>query len=144
MASSFTYDRRVEFADTDTAGVVHFTNLLRYLEEAEHAFYRSLGVSAYVRDEEGVFGLPRVSIRCDYRAPVGYGEVVRVHLRVREIGRSSIGYAASFHGADEGSPEIARAEMTVASVYRALGEERWRGTPLPERLRERLEVASAE
>lgn len=144
-ASTFAYERRIEFADTDTAGVVHFTSLLRYLEEAEHAFYRSLGLLAYARDPEGVFGLPRVSIRCDYRAPVGYGETVRIELVVREIGNASIRYGAIFVGTGGPEPEeIARAEMTVASVYRRAGEDRWRGTPLPDAFRRRIERAGTD
>lgn len=142
MASTFVYERCVEFADTDTAGVVHFTNLLRYLEEAEHAFYRSLGLAAYSRDPDGVFGLPRVSVRCDYRAPIGFGETVRIELSVRDVGTGSIRYAAVFRGtADREAEEIAHAEMTVASVHRGVGDDRWRGTPLPETFRERIEPA---
>ena len=37
------YKRRVEFAETDMAGQVHFSNFFRYMEAAEHAFFRSLG-----------------------------------------------------------------------------------------------------
>lgn len=145
MASTFVYERRVEFADTDTAGVVHFTNLLRYLEEAEHAFYRSLGLSGYERTGDGVFGLPRVAVRCDYRAPIGYGETVRIGLSVEEVGTGSIRYAAVFRGTGEReAEEIARAEMTVASVSRRTDEDRWRGTPLPAAFRERIETAPDE
>ena len=55
MASDFTYFRRVEFSDTDTAGLIHFSAMLKYMEEAEHAFYRSLGLSGYEWTEDQVF-----------------------------------------------------------------------------------------
>ena len=34
------YKRRVEFAETDMAGMVHFSMFFRYMEEAEHAIWR--------------------------------------------------------------------------------------------------------
>ena len=37
--------RRVEFCDTDMAGIVHYSNFFRYMEVAEHEFFRSLGFS---------------------------------------------------------------------------------------------------
>ena len=45
MAYEFRTKRRVEFADTDMAGIIHFTSLFRYMEETEHAFFRSLAWS---------------------------------------------------------------------------------------------------
>ena len=45
MPSEFTVRRRVEFSETDMAGIVHYSNFFRYMETVEHAFYRSLGFS---------------------------------------------------------------------------------------------------
>ena len=45
MTAQFVTTRRVEFADTDMAGIIHFANYYRYMEEAEHTFIRSLGLS---------------------------------------------------------------------------------------------------
>ena len=74
MAHEYRMTRRVEFADTDTAGVAHFSAFFRYVEETEHAFYRSLGCSAYVWAPDQVEGMPRVSARCDYRHPLHCAE----------------------------------------------------------------------
>ena len=43
MAHAFTMQRRVEFAETDMAGILHFSNYFRFMESVEHAFFRSLG-----------------------------------------------------------------------------------------------------
>ena len=43
----FSHQRRVEFSDTDMAGIVHFANYLRYVESAEHALWRHLGGSVH-------------------------------------------------------------------------------------------------
>ena len=39
----FTTTRRVEFGDTDMAGIMHFANFFRFMERTEHAFLRTLG-----------------------------------------------------------------------------------------------------
>ena len=39
----FKLTRRIEFAETDMAGIVHFANFFRMMEATEHAFFRSLG-----------------------------------------------------------------------------------------------------
>ena len=41
-----TYRRRVEFAETDAAGIVHFSVFFRYMEEAEHALWRNAGMAS--------------------------------------------------------------------------------------------------
>ena len=43
--SGFRYSRRVQFAETDLAGIVHFSWMFRYMEEAEHALWRAAGLS---------------------------------------------------------------------------------------------------
>ena len=45
MSYEFKVVRRVEFADTDMAGIVHYSNFFRYMEMAEHGFFRALGHS---------------------------------------------------------------------------------------------------
>ena len=41
---AFLYHTKLEFADTDSAGVAHFTSILKMVERAEHAFLESLGI----------------------------------------------------------------------------------------------------
>jgi hypothetical protein len=45
----FRATRRVEFNETDLAGIVHFSNFFRYMETVEGAFYRSFGQSVILR-----------------------------------------------------------------------------------------------
>ena len=54
----FNITRMVEFNETDMAGIVHFSVFFRYMEYAEHAFFRSLGSS--IVDPELAVGWPRV------------------------------------------------------------------------------------
>ncbi len=96
MPSSYRTTRRVQFADTDMAGIVHFPRFFYYMEEVEHEFLRSLGTDVVIPYEEGHISWPRVSAGCDYKAPIRYGDVLDVQLRIARKGRSSITYEFFF------------------------------------------------
>jgi YbgC/YbaW family acyl-CoA thioester hydrolase len=142
MPHEFSVTRKVEFADTDTAGVVHFAAFFRYMEEAEHEFYRSLGESAYRWEPDGVIGMPRVSARCDFLRPLRYPAEVEIHLTVREKSSKAIGYDVVFRVADgDAAVEIARGAMKVVYASRVHGSQDWEAVDLPPVLQEHIEVA---
>lgn len=145
MPHQFTMTRRVEFAETDAAGVVHFSVYFRYMEEAEHAFCRSLGGRAYTWTADGIEGLPRVAVSCEYRRPLRYPEEVDVQLIVRDKSAKSITYEVRFWvdgSGDEGERvEAARGTMKVVHVERCHGSLEWRSLELPAPLRDRVRVA---
>lgn len=89
------YQRRVSFADTDAAGVVHFARLLCYAEEAEHEFLTQLGIPIL-----GDGGWPRVHVSCDYLAPVRLCDVVEVSISPEKVGNTSVlwRFSMSSHG----------------------------------------------
>src|SRR5579862_2509517 len=70
MPPQFTYTRRVRFADTDVAGIVHFSNFYRFMEEAEHEYFRSLGLKIMDYRPDGTAGgWPRVRASCTFESP---------------------------------------------------------------------------
>jgi YbgC/YbaW family acyl-CoA thioester hydrolase len=79
---SFQAKRRVEFADTDMAGIVHFSSFFRYMEETEYAFLRSLGFSVVMRDEKGMIGMPRREAKCEFHRPAHFEDVLTIDLSV--------------------------------------------------------------
>ena len=89
--------RRVEFRDTDAAGIVHFSAFFFWMESAEHELLRAAGVPVVEREVAGVEASgPRVSASCDYVSAVRFGEEVDVAVAVEAIGRSSVTYAFEF------------------------------------------------
>jgi acyl-CoA thioester hydrolase len=116
----FTYHRRVLFHETDLAGLVHFSNFYKYLEEAEHAFYRSLGLSVHPAAGERQAikaGWPRVHASCDFKCPLFFEEEFTIILTVQEMRARSIRYAATFWKNMATSPvEVASAEMSIVRV----------------------------
>jgi len=111
--SEFRYARRVQFAETDLAGVVHFSWYFRYLEEAEHAMWREAGLSIAPAGRE--LGFPRVSASIDFHAPLCFEDVFEVHVRVDAISKRSIRYA---HTITRGETRIATGSMTAVCVER--------------------------
>lgn len=103
--------RRVAFADTDASGRVHFTAILRYVEEAEHEFFASRGMEV-ISDQHG---WPRVHVDCDYRAPLAFGDQVEVLLVVQVVGKTSVKYTFAIKKAEqlcaEGNMVIVRVEQ---------------------------------
>src|SRR5262245_44935126 len=92
MPTEFHTTRRVEFADTDMAGIAHFSCFFRYMEEAEHALLRSLGMSVIMHDDEGPYGWPRVAAQCDYQGPAKFEEILDIRIRVAHKGTKSLAY----------------------------------------------------
>jgi len=142
MACEFRLVRRVEFADTDMAGIVHFANFFRYMEETEHAFLRSLGLSVHMREGERTVGLPRVSAECQFTRPLRYQDEVEVHLRVREKKEKSLTYDFVFRKLGEAA-EVARGAITVVSVAMDPETGGMKAVPLPASFNDRIEAAPA-
>lgn len=92
MSSSFTMRRRVAFSETDAAGIVHFSHFYRYMEDAEHAFFRSLGFSVVTKIGEDRYGWPRVHSECEHVSPLKFEDEFEVLLLVREMKSKAIIY----------------------------------------------------
>lgn len=91
------YHRRVQFAETDMAGIVHFSNFYRYMEEAEHSYLRSVGLSVMMDQPDGtVIGWPRVRTSCSYEAPARYQDEMEIHVNVSRKGVKSLTFNFEF------------------------------------------------
>jgi len=120
MAREHQLTERVQFADTDMAGIVHFSQFFRYMERVEHDFFRSLGCSIWdgnnpVAADQRV-GWPRVHASCDYRAPLRFEDLFTMHLKVVEVSQRSIRYEIDFVAAD--GRHCARGALVAACVCR--------------------------
>ena len=85
--------RRVEFRDTDAAGIAHFSAFFDFMESAEHEFLRSLSLSVLTHDPAGTLSWPRVSASCDFRGPVRFEDVVDIELSIARLGEKSVAYS---------------------------------------------------
>ncbi len=96
--ATFFYPRRVEFCETDAAGIVHFTSLIQYAEQAEHALLRSLGASVFQRpstsaSDSDTVSWPRVRIECDFQGAAYFEDELMIEVQLTRIGTKSVTYA---------------------------------------------------
>ena len=107
----FILRRRVQFYETDVAGIVHFSWFFRYMEEAEHALWREAGLSIHPPESE--FGWPRVAASFDFQRALRFEDEFEVHLRIAEMTQKTIRYECVVQKNDQ---PIAKGTMTIACV----------------------------
>ena len=148
MAFEFRTTRLVEFSETDMAGIVHFTNFYRYMEQAEHAFYRELGISVVMDVEGQRISFPRVHASCDFRKPLRFEDTVEIRVIVREKKAKSFTFDFLFtrlpRGDSDQSEEVARGRMTVVCVAKDAAAGTMKAVDIPRAIGERIEAAPAE
>ncbi len=131
----FRLTRRVDFCDTDMAGIMHFSNFFRFMEAAEVAFLRTRGLGVQMLDwPDGPIAFPRVSATCDYLKPARFEELIDIDVRLERLGSKSVTYAFEFSRAGD---VIARGKVTSVCC-RVAGHE-LRGIEVPEEYRRRLQ-----
>lgn len=139
MAAAFRTSRLVEFGDTDMAGIVHFARFFTFMESAEHAFLRSLGLSVAMEWEGEKIGFPRVSAACDYLRPAHFEDVLDVAVTVEKVGKTSVTYGFEFFRAEEA---IARGRISAVCCRVTPGRP-LQTFPIPDAIRARLERGTA-
>ena len=143
MAYEFKITRRVEFSETDMAGIMHFSNFFRFMETAEGAFFRSLGYSVALSRNGLAVGLPRVHAECDYFAPLRFEDEVLVHLLVEKKGTRSLTYQFRFFQVKGNARQpVARGKLTAVCVARRK-DKSMKAVTLPSALAQKIEVAPA-
>jgi len=138
MPTEFTFHRRVQFAETDMAGIAHFSNYFRWMEEVEHAFFRSLGMSVIMRHGDGDITWPRVSVSCDYAGPVRFEDELDLRLRVAKVGGKSLVFEVDVF---KGGERVALGKMT--SVCCTIVDGTMRSVTIPAEIRAKLESGRA-
>ena len=134
MPTDYTITRPVQFAETDMAGIVHFANFFRLMEEVEHAYLRTLGLSVSMQHDGMHVGWPRVSTSCDFFGPVRFEQEVELKLRITKLGEKSLSYEVDF--LLDGKRMALGKTTSVCCELRPDGT--MRSIPIPDALRTRL------
>jgi acyl-CoA thioester hydrolase len=129
--------RRVQFHETDLAGVVHFSRFFLYMEEAEHALWRAAGLSIHPRAAETVW--PRVHASFEFHRALRFEEEFEVWIRIEAIEERKIAYVCEL---SRDGTRVATGRMTIACARRR-GNGPMRGATVPPAIRERLAAAPA-
>lgn len=135
MPYEYRTKRRIEFSDTDMAGIAHFSRFFVFMESAEHEFLRSLGTSVATEWEGNKIGWPRLSASCEYLNPVKFEDTLDIHLTISRKGRKSMTYQFVFTNDDL---EIARGRMRTACCTCNPGE-KMKAIPIPDFIADQIE-----
>jgi acyl-CoA thioester hydrolase len=130
--------RRVQFYETDAAGIVHFSCYFRYMEEAEHELWRSAGLS--VAPVHAEIGWPRVSATFDYQRPLRFEDVFDVRVRIDALSKRTIRYACEITKDGEA---IGAGSLTVVCV-RKQADGAMKSVEIPSDIVSRLKAAAAD
>jgi len=101
----------VQFAETDLAGMVHFSNFFRYMEEAEHALWRAAGLS--IDSVASELKWPRVSAAFDFKRPLRFEDEFEVLVGIAAVTTRSIQYN---HTIMRGDVTVGIGTVTAACV----------------------------
>lgn len=112
--SSFVTRRRVEFADTDQAGLCHFARFFVFLETAEHELLRALGAAPFAGRDGRILGWPRIEATCRYLSPAFFADELEIRLAVTRLGSRSVSYEARFF---RGETPIARGRSSAVCCW---------------------------
>jgi 4-hydroxybenzoyl-CoA thioesterase len=90
------YERSVRFEEVDAAAIVFFARFLNWCHEAmEHFFDELPGGYADIILRRRI-GFPAVHVTSDWRAPLRFGDAVRIEVSVLHIGTTSVKFQYVF------------------------------------------------
>lgn len=130
--SEITLRRRVQFSETDAAGIVHFSTFFRYMEDAEHALWRENGLRIHSADSS--IGWPRVGAAFEYHRALKFEQEFDVTIRVTEMTKRTISYTCDI--ARDGQ-RIATGSLKIACVAK-LPDGTMRSADIPEDIARRF------
>jgi len=137
VASEYRLKRRVQFYETDAAGIVHFSWFFRYMEEAEHALWREAGLSIHPPDTD--IGWPRIAASFDFHRALAFEQEFDVWLAIAQISRKTIHYVCQL---TQDEAKIATGTLTIACV-RKRSDRRMEAIEIPPEIASRFQVAAS-
>lgn len=90
---------RVQYYETDSMGIVHHSNYIRYFETARTEMMRAHGMSYDDMEKAGVW-MPVLSVTAEYKMPALYDEVISLFCWVEKLRGASVDLAYEVRGED--------------------------------------------
>ena len=145
MNYEHTSTRRIEFSETDMAGLVHFSNFFKYMETAERDFFEAAGVNLIASSPGELVGWPRVRAECKFSAPLRFGDTIKIHLAVKAVKDRTIDYQFRIFRCDEDGTLTQAGKGHMTTILAQLDDSgNLKSIELYEDLRARITEAPAE
>lgn len=129
----FHHDIRVRFADTDLQAIVFNANYLTYYDVAWTEYFRAVG---FEWKDLLALGVDTVLARTtlEFKTPARFDEILEVHTRVSKLGNTSLTFEFEIYPQNED-----RLINSANSLYVCVDPQTLKSTPVPHRLRRRIE-----
>lgn len=104
----------VQFSETDMAGIVHFSNFYRYMEQAEAELFKKARLDLMSREGIEARGWPRVKANATFKHPLRFGDTVEISIEGLEIKDHSLEFRFGFYTErDSALQKVAVGSMTT-------------------------------
>ena len=77
------YIHHAQYYETDRMGIIHHSNYIRWMEEARIDFLSKIGYSYNRMENEGITS-PVISVSCEYKSTVRFGDAVEIKTSLTE------------------------------------------------------------
>ncbi|MBU8908220.1 acyl-CoA thioesterase [Desertibacillus haloalkaliphilus] len=84
------FQLRVNWGDTDKAGIVYYPNYFKWFDIAGHQFFRSCELSPLDLEEKHGIILPLLDVHCTFENPLLYDDIITIKTSVEEINNKTI------------------------------------------------------
>ena len=93
------YIRKVQYHETDKMGVAHHSNIIKWMEEARVDVLDRIGYGYVKLEEDGIIS-PVLTIECEYKKPLHFGDEFAILPEILEFKgiRLVIGYTFTLTG----------------------------------------------
>ncbi|MFC4769416.1 acyl-CoA thioesterase [Effusibacillus consociatus] len=94
------FQMRVNWGDTDKAGIVYYPNYFKWFDIAGHQFFRSIGLPPSELAVSKQIILPLLDVRCTFEKPLYYDDIITIKTVVSEISNKTIKLNHEVHRGD--------------------------------------------
>lgn len=129
------YERAVRFEEVDAAGIAFFARFFNWCHEAMERFFDGVEGGYVKLITKRRVGFPAVHLTADWKAPLRYGDVVRITTSVTQIGTTSATFRYVLTRTSDGVHAATIEHVTVATNLDTMTKQ-----PLPDDCRRLLEA----
>ncbi len=131
----FVSERKVEFADCDSAGIVFYPNFYTWFDRATERLFASVGLTyRNMRRQHGIVGLPLLETGAKYLRPCRHGEAMHLESWVDDW-REKV-FVVKHRIECDGEPAVEGYETRAWAAPAEAALRSMRAVPIPESVRE--------
>lgn len=77
--------QKIAWGDTDAAGIVFYPNFYKWMDQATHEFFASIGYASSRLFNEEKIANPILEAHCEFKSPLFFEDVIRIVSSVEFI-----------------------------------------------------------